>query len=154
MSARAVNSVAPKRVFQGPRRTARHPVIHAAVLAHASDSTRCRASAAPPWGRFATHRPRPASLDHAMWFPLVPGAERLGALHHAQPIGLWWSALGVGRMFSADGALMVSVAQEVCPSPGGVSSPCVVVAVRSGERAACTRGAVIDTLLCDAGELR
>jgi acyl-CoA thioesterase-2 len=88
--------------------------IHAAALAYASDSGpawiaeslhAAQGSPAAPW--------RPVSLDHAIWFHrpfrcdqwlLVEAST--GSLHQSR-------GLTQGRVFSRDGALVASVAQEV-----------------------------------------
>jgi len=96
--------------------------VHAAALAYASDSGPAwiaeslhatRGSPAAPW--------RPVSLDHAIWFHrpfrcdqwlLVEAST--GSLHESR-------GLTQGRVFSRDGALVASVAQEVFlrrPRPG------------------------------------
>ncbi len=95
--------------------------VHAAALAYASDSGpawiaeslhAAQGSPAAPW--------RPVSLDHAIWFHrpfrcdqwlLVEAST--GSLHQSR-------GLTQGRVFSRDGALVASVAQEVFlrrPSP-------------------------------------
>jgi acyl-CoA thioesterase-2 len=88
--------------------------VHAAALAYASDSGpawiaeslhAAEGSPAAPW--------RPVSLDHAIWFHrpfrcddwlLVEAST--GSLHDSR-------GLTQGRVFSQDGALVASVAQEV-----------------------------------------
>ena len=88
--------------------------IHAAALAYASDSGpawiaeslhAAEGSPAAPW--------RPVSLDHAIWFHRPFRCDRwllveasTGSLHQSR-------GLTQGRVFSRDGALVASVAQEV-----------------------------------------
>jgi len=88
--------------------------IHAAALAYASDSGpawiaeslhAAQGSPAAPW--------RPVSLDHAIWFHRPFRCDRwllveasTGSLHQSR-------GLTQGRVFSRDGALVASVAQEV-----------------------------------------
>ena len=96
--------------------------VHAAALAYASDS-------GPAWLAGALHEVqcqpdqawRPVSLDHAMWFhrPFRPDEWMLfeASSSSFEPRGLTQ-----GRVFSADGALIASVAQEVFlrrPRPPG-----------------------------------
>jgi acyl-CoA thioesterase II len=96
--------------------------VHAAALAYASDSGpawiaeslhAAEGSPAAPW--------RPVSLDHAIWFHRPFRCDRwllveasTGSLHDSR-------GLTQGRVFSKDGALVASVAQEVFlrrPRPG------------------------------------
>jgi acyl-CoA thioesterase-2 len=96
--------------------------VHAAALAYASDSGpawiaeslhAAEGSPAAPW--------RPVSLDHAIWFHRPFRCDRwllveasTGSLHDSR-------GLTQGRVFSQDGALVASVAQEVFlrrPRPG------------------------------------
>jgi acyl-CoA thioesterase II len=88
--------------------------IHAAALAYASDSGpawiaeslhAAQGSPAAPW--------RPVSLDHAIWFHRPFRCDRwllveasTGSLHQSR-------GLTQGRIFSRDGTLVASVAQEV-----------------------------------------
>jgi acyl-CoA thioesterase-2 len=88
--------------------------VHAAALAYASDSGpawiaeslhAAEGSPAAPW--------RPVSLDHAIWFHRPFRCDRwllveasTGSLHDSR-------GLTQGRVFSQDGALVASVAQEV-----------------------------------------
>ncbi len=88
--------------------------IHATALAYASDSGpawiaeslhAAQGSPAAPW--------RPVSLDHAIWFHRPFRCDRwllveasTGSLHQSR-------GLTQGRVFSRDGALVASVAQEV-----------------------------------------
>ncbi len=90
------------------------PALHAAALAYASDS-------GPAWIAAALHsiecspaNPwRPVSLDHAMWFHRPFRADNWllfeassGSLHDSR-------GLTQGRVFSREGALVATVAQEV-----------------------------------------
>jgi acyl-CoA thioesterase-2 len=99
------------------------PALHAAALAYASDS-------GPAWLAGALHEVqcapdqawRPVSLDHAMWFHRPFRADEW-MLFEATSSSLRASrGLTQGRVFSADGALVASVAQEVFlrrPRPPG-----------------------------------
>jgi acyl-CoA thioesterase-2 len=90
------------------------PVAHAAALAYVSDS-------GPAWLVAALHEEacapdqawRPVSLDHAIWFHRAFRADEwllltasTGSLHNS-------TGLAQGRVFSQDGRLVASVAQEV-----------------------------------------
>lgn len=88
------------------------PVIHAAVLAYASDYPMLEPVLRRHGVAWQDPRLRPASLDHAMWFHRAPKADDWVLYTMSSPSASGGRGLGVGRMFSADGALMASVAQE------------------------------------------
>ncbi|HMK97281.1 MAG TPA: acyl-CoA thioesterase domain-containing protein [Acidimicrobiales bacterium] len=90
------------------------PIAHAAALAYVSDSgpaslvTSVHEQTCPPGPKWA-----PLSLDHAVWFHRQFRADSwllleafTGSLHNS-------TALATGRIFSPDGALVASIAQEV-----------------------------------------
>jgi acyl-CoA thioesterase-2 len=89
-------------------------VAHAAALAYVSDSGPAWLVAALHEEACAPEQPwRPVSLDHAIWFHRAFRADdwlllqaSTGSLHNS--IGL-----AQGRVFSQDGRLVASVAQEV-----------------------------------------
>jgi acyl-CoA thioesterase-2 len=90
------------------------PAVHAAALAYASDS-------GPAWLVGALHEAhcspdaawRPVSLDHAIWFHRPFRADEW-LLFQAATSSLHDSrGLTLGQIFSRDGALVASVAQEV-----------------------------------------
>jgi acyl-CoA thioesterase-2 len=101
------------------------PIIHAAVLAYASDYSLLE----PVLRRHGVHwmdkRLRPASLDHAMWFHRPVRADDWVLYTMSSPSAQGGRGLGVGRMFSQDGTLMVTLAQEgmVRLKEGGDSRP-------------------------------
>jgi acyl-CoA thioesterase-2 len=88
------------------------PVIHAAVLAYASDY----ALLEPVLRRHGLHwmepRLRPASLDHTMWFHRSVRADEWILYTMSSPSASGGRGLGVGRMFSESGRLVVTLAQE------------------------------------------
>ena len=88
------------------------PIIHAAVLAYASDYSLLE----PVLRRHGVHwmdsRLRPASLDHAMWFHRPVRADDWILYTMSSPSAQGGRWLGVGPMFSQDGTLMVTLAQE------------------------------------------
>ena len=88
------------------------PVIHAAVLAYASDYPLLEPVLRRHGVAWRDPRLRPASLDHAMWFHRVPRADDWVLYTMASPSASGGRGLGLGRMFTADGVLMASVAQE------------------------------------------
>jgi acyl-CoA thioesterase-2 len=88
------------------------PVIHAAVLAYASDYPLLE----PVLRRHGIHwmdrRLRPASLDHTMWFHRAVRADDWILYTMSSPSASGGRGLGVGRMFTQDGALVATLAQE------------------------------------------
>jgi len=88
------------------------PVIHAAVLAYASDYPLLEPVLRRHGIAWRDPRLRPASLDHAMWFHRTPRADDWVLYTMGSPSASGGRGLGTGRMFGADGELMASVAQE------------------------------------------
>jgi acyl-CoA thioesterase-2 len=89
-----------------------HPLIHAAVLAYASDTTLLDIACYPRAVSWVDPRMEQASLDHAMWFhrPFRMDEWVLYAQSAATVAG--GRALVRGSVFSRDGRLVASVAQE------------------------------------------
>jgi len=87
-------------------------VLNAAVFTYASDLT-LLASALVPHG---THIGAPglmtASLDHAMWFHRPFRADEWMLYDQASPSAAGARGFALGRVFSHDGRLVASVAQE------------------------------------------
>nr|WP_168583825.1 acyl-CoA thioesterase II [Gephyromycinifex aptenodytis] len=88
------------------------PLLHAAVLAYASDYTLLEAALRRHRLAWADPRLRAASLDHAMWFHRPARADEWILYTQASPSAQSGRALGLGQMFSEDGMLVASVAQE------------------------------------------
>jgi acyl-CoA thioesterase-2 len=88
------------------------PNIHAAVLAYASDYSLLEPILRRHGVTWADPRLRPASLDHAMWFHRPGRADEWVLYSQRSPSAQGGRGLGIGRMFSADGRLIASVAQE------------------------------------------
>ena len=88
------------------------PLINAAVLAYCSDYSllepvlRCHGLA------WSDSRLRVASLDHAMWFHRPGRADEWTLYTQSSPSASSGRGLAAGRMFTADGILLASVAQE------------------------------------------
>ena len=61
---------------------------------------------------WSDRRLRPASLDHSMWFHRPARADDWILYSQASPSSQGGRGLGIGRMFSRDGTLVASVAQE------------------------------------------
>jgi acyl-CoA thioesterase-2 len=88
------------------------PLIHDAVLAYASDYSLLDA-VLRRHGRAWSHAGlRVASLDHAMWFHRPARADDWILYAQQSPSAQGGRGLAIGRMFTADGTLVATVAQE------------------------------------------
>jgi acyl-CoA thioesterase-2 len=88
------------------------PLIHAAVLAYASDYTLLEPVLRRHGIAWTDRRLRPASLDHAMWFHRPVRADEWILYDQESPSASGGRGLGIGRMFAADGTMVATVAQE------------------------------------------
>lgn len=88
------------------------PLVHAAVLAYASDYTLLESVIRRHGLAWSDRRLRPASLDHAMWFHRPVDVDDWILYTQESPSASGGRGLGIGRMFSADGTLVATVAQE------------------------------------------
>ncbi len=98
--------------FRVPRQLPDDPLLHAAVLAYASDFSLLEPILRRHGLVWGDPRLRPASLDHAMWFHRQPRADGWILYRQASPSAQNGRGLGHGLMFAQDGTLMASVAQE------------------------------------------
>lgn len=87
-------------------------LIHAAVLAYASDYTILEAVLRRHGVYWTDRRLRPASLDHAMWFHRELRADEWILYAESSPSASGGRGLGIGHMFDAGGTLVATVAQE------------------------------------------
>jgi acyl-CoA thioesterase-2 len=88
------------------------PLVHAAVLAYASDYTLLEPVIRRHGLAWGDRRLRPASLDHAMWFHRPVRVDDWILYTQESPSASGGRGLGLGRMFGADGTLVATVAQE------------------------------------------
>ncbi len=88
------------------------PLIHAAVLAFASDYTLLEGALRRHGLGWTDTRLRVASLDHAMWFHRPGRADEWLLYAEHSPSAQGGRGLGRGRMYTRDGVLVASVAQE------------------------------------------
>src|SRR6478752_4084780 len=88
------------------------PLLHAAVLAYCSDYSLLEPVLRKHGIAWADPRLRPASLDHAMWFHRPARADEWTLYTQDSPSASGGRGLATGRMFSADGVLVATVAQE------------------------------------------
>ena len=88
------------------------PALHRAALAYVSDYTILE----PIWRRhgiaWATPGLKSASLDHAMWWHRPFRADEWLAYVQESPSASGGRGLSLGRVFTRDGVLVASVAQE------------------------------------------
>jgi acyl-CoA thioesterase-2 len=88
------------------------PAVHAPVLAYASDLTLLSASVVPHGVYIGDPRLVPASLDHAMWFHRPFRADEWLLYDQVSPSASGGRGLATGRLFTQQGRLIASVAQE------------------------------------------
>jgi acyl-CoA thioesterase II len=110
---------------QGPEKVARQAVwmrtvgplpddqlLHRAVLGYASDYTLLESVLRRHGRVWATPGLKAASLDHAMWWHRPVRADEWLLYVQSSPSASGSRGLGIGRIFSRDGTLVASVAQE------------------------------------------
>jgi acyl-CoA thioesterase-2 len=88
------------------------PLLHACVLAYASDLTLLGSSLVPHGTVIGDPRIQSASLDHAMWFHRPFRADEWLFYDQVSPSASGARAFATGRIFTADGRLVASVVQE------------------------------------------
>ncbi len=88
------------------------PLLHACVLAYASDMTLLDSVLLPHGIRWTDEELMGASLDHAMWFHRPFRTDRWLLYDQASPSATGARGLARGEIFDADGRLVVSVVQE------------------------------------------
>ncbi|MDX6283893.1 MAG: acyl-CoA thioesterase [Kribbellaceae bacterium] len=96
------------------------PALHACVLAYASDLTLLGASLLPHGIIIGDRRIQPASIDHALWFHRPFRADEWLLYDQASPSASGARGFATGRLFSQDGRLVASVAQEGLIRPIGL----------------------------------
>jgi len=88
------------------------PVVHRALLAYASDHGLLRAAMLPHGLSFMSGQVRPASLDHAMWFHRDFRLDDWLLYVLDSPSASGARGLCRGSLFTRDGQLVASTAQE------------------------------------------
>ena len=88
------------------------PLLHAAVLAYASDYSLLEPVLRRHGLAWSDPRLRVASLDHAMWFHRPARADEWTLYTQQTPSAQGGRGLANGRMFGVDGRLVASAAQE------------------------------------------
>lgn len=88
------------------------PLLHAAVLAYASDYALLEPVLRRHERQWIGGGLNVASLDHAMWFHRPARADEWWLYAQESPSAQGGRGLGLGRMFAEDGTLIATVAQE------------------------------------------
>jgi acyl-CoA thioesterase-2 len=88
------------------------PVLHTAAFTYASDLTLLGASLVPHDVEIGSPDLMPASLDHAIWFHRPFRADRWWLYDQWSPSASGARGLSLARVFTEDGALVATVAQE------------------------------------------
>ena len=88
------------------------PLLHAAVFAYCSDYSLLEPVLRVHGLAWTDRRLRVASLDHAMWFHRQARPDEWFLYTSTTPSAQSGRGLAVGRMFSADGRLIATTAQE------------------------------------------
>ena len=88
------------------------PMLHACVVAYASDMTLLDSTVLPHRAEMQSRQLMMASLDHAMWFHRPFRADEWFLYEQASPSAFGARGLSVGQIFRQDGTLAVSVVQE------------------------------------------
>jgi acyl-CoA thioesterase-2 len=86
--------------------------LHRAVLAYASDYSILESAMRRHGVAWATPGLKMASLDHAMWWHRFGRADQWLLYAQESPSATGGRALATGRIFTAEGVLVASVAQE------------------------------------------
>ncbi|MGE9806938.1 acyl-CoA thioesterase [Janibacter sp. G1551] len=88
------------------------PLVHAAAIAYASDYTLLEPVLRRHGVGWSDRRLRVASLDHAMWFHRPIRWDDWILYTQSSPSAQGGRGLAAGRMFSRDGTMLVTTAQE------------------------------------------
>lgn len=89
------------------------PLVHRAVLAYMSDLSIQESILRAHGIAWATPGLKVASLDHAMWWHSFARVDEWLLYVQESPSARGGRGLGTGRLYTRDGALVASVAQEV-----------------------------------------
>lgn len=94
------------------RRLPDDPLLHAAIMAYASDYTLLEPILRRHGIGWGDPRLRPASLDHSMWFHRPGRFDDWVLYSQSSPSAQSGRGLGLGHMYAADGTLLATVGQE------------------------------------------
>jgi acyl-CoA thioesterase-2 len=88
------------------------PLMHVAAFTYASDMTLLAATLIPHGVHINSPEVQAASLDHAVWFHRPFRADEWWLYDQASPSASGGRGLAIARVFTEDGRLVASVAQE------------------------------------------
>ena len=88
------------------------PVLHQAAFTYASDMTLLGSTLVPHGVHVSHPKMQSASLDHTVWFHRPFRADQWLLYDQASPSASGARGLAFGRLFTEDGTLVASVAQE------------------------------------------
>ena len=88
------------------------PLTHLAAFTYASDLTLLGAALVPHGVHFGTPGMQMASLDHTVWFHRPFRADRWWLYDQVSPTAVGGRGLATARVFTEDGTLVATVAQE------------------------------------------
>jgi acyl-CoA thioesterase-2 len=88
------------------------PLTHRAAFTYASDLTLLGASLVPHNVHFGTPGMQMASLDHTVWFHRPFRADEWWLYDQVSPTAVGGRGLATARVFTEDGTLVATVAQE------------------------------------------
>ena len=88
------------------------PLLHQAAFAYASDMTLLGSTLVPHGLHISHPKLQSASLDHTIWFHRPFRADQWLLYDQASPSATGGRGLAIGRVFTEDGLLVASVAQE------------------------------------------
>ena len=88
------------------------PLLHTAAFTYASDLTLLGATLVPHDVEIGSPRLMPASLDHTIWFHRPFRADRWWLYDQWSPSASGGRGLSLARVFTEDGLLVATVAQE------------------------------------------
>lgn len=88
------------------------PLTHRAAFTYASDLTLLGASLVPHGVHFGTPGMQMASLDHTVWFHRPFRADEWWLYDQVSPTAVGGRGLATARVFTEDGTLVATVAQE------------------------------------------
>jgi len=88
------------------------PLLHQAMFTYASDMTLLASALVPHGMHISSPRLQSASLDHTIWFHRTFRADEWLLYDQVSPSASGGRGLALGRLFTQDGTLVASVAQE------------------------------------------
>jgi len=105
------------------------PVIDTCVLAYASDLTLLGVSLVPHGVIISSRQIQPASLDHSMWFHRPFRSDDWMLYDQHSPSASGARGFALGKVFTREGALIATVAQEGLIRPVGAARDALTEAV-------------------------